>query len=66
MLLIMLIATMLLYIESDLESTISSIVSISWIRASIARKTIKYTINDSIADSKLIEEAIRQYRNLIA
>jgi superfamily II DNA helicase RecQ len=64
--LVILTATMLLYIESDLESTISSTVSTSWIRASTARKTTKYTVTDSIAASKLIEEAIRRCRNLIA
>jgi hypothetical protein len=60
----MLIATAPLYIESDLESTMSSTVSTSWIRASTARRTTKYAVNDSIADGRLIEEAIRRYKNL--
>lgn len=64
--LVMLTATMPLYMESDLESTMSSTVSTSWIRASTARKTTKYTVNDSIADGKLMEEAIRRCRNLTA
>jgi Lhr-like helicase len=64
--LVMLTATMPLYMESDLESTMSSSVSTSWIRASTARKTTKYTVNESIADGKLMEEAIRRCGNLAA
>ena len=64
--LVMLTATMPLYMESDLESTMSSTVSTSWIRASTARKTTKYTVNDSIADGKLMEEAVRRCKNLTA
>ena len=64
--LVMLTATMPLYMESDLESTMSSTVSTSWIRANTARTTTKYTVNESIADGKLMEEAIRRCRNLTA
>jgi hypothetical protein len=62
--LVMLTATAPLCMESDLESTISSTVSTSWIRASTARRTTKYTVNDSIADGRLMEEAIRRCKNL--
>jgi hypothetical protein len=62
----MLTATMLLYIESNLESTISSTVSTLWIQVSIMQKTTKYTVNNLIADGKLIEEAVRQCKNLTA
>ncbi|GAB7336741.1 hypothetical protein MBLNU13_g10838t1 [Cladosporium sp. NU13] len=64
--LVMLTATMPLYMESDLESTMGSTVSTSWIRASTARKTTKYTVNDSIADGKLMEGAIRRCKDLTA
>jgi hypothetical protein len=64
--LVMLTATAPLYMESDLESTMSSTVSTSWVRASTARRTTKYTVNDSIADGKLMEEAVRRCKNLTA
>jgi superfamily II DNA helicase RecQ len=52
--------------ESDLEATLSSTVSTSWIRASTARKTTKYIVDESIVDGELIEEAVRRYKNLVA
>jgi superfamily II DNA helicase RecQ len=64
--LVILTATMQLYMESDLESTMSSTVSTSWIRASKAQKTTKYTVNDSIANGKPMEEAVRRCKNLKA
>jgi len=66
MLLVILTATAPLYMKSDLESTISSTVSTSWVRASTARRTTKYTVNDSIADGKLMEEVVRRCKNLTA
>jgi hypothetical protein len=65
-LLVILTTTAPIWIESDLEATLSSTVSISWIRASTVRKTTKYIVDKSIADSELIEEAIRRYKNLVA
>ena len=62
--LVMLTATAPLCMESDLESTMSSTVSTSWVRASTARQTTKYTVDDSIADGRLMEEAIRRCKNL--
>lgn len=64
--LVMLTATAPVYMESDLESTMSSTVSTSWIRASTARRTTKYTVNDSITDGRLMEEAVRRCKNLVA
>lgn len=64
--LVMLTATAPVYMESDLESTMSSTVSTSWIRASTARRTTRYTVNDSITDGRLMEEAVRRCNNLVA
>jgi hypothetical protein len=64
--LVMLTATAPLHMESDLESTMSSTVSTSWIRVSTARRTTKYTVNNSIANGRLMEEAIRRCKNLTA
>lgn len=44
----------------------SSMVSWSWIRASAARRTTKYTVNYSLTDGKLMEDVIRRCRNLTA
>jgi hypothetical protein len=64
--LVMLTATAPVWMESDLEATLSSTVSTSWIRASTARKTTKYTVDESIADGELMEEAVRRCKNLVA
>lgn len=54
----MLTVIALVWIESDLKVTLSSIVLTLWIRASMARKTTKYIVNELIIDSELIEEAV--------
>jgi superfamily II DNA helicase RecQ len=64
--LVMLTVTGPLCMESDLESTMSSKVSTSWIRASTVRRTTEYTVNDSIVDGRLMEEVIRRCKNLTA
>jgi superfamily II DNA helicase RecQ len=61
----MLTTTAPVWIENDLEATLSSTVSTSWIRASTARKTTKYTVDESIVDGELIKEAVRRCKKLV-
>jgi superfamily II DNA helicase RecQ len=62
--LVVLTATALLYIESDFESTLSSTMTTSWNRASTARRTTQYAVNESIADGKLMEEKVGRSKNV--
>lgn len=64
--LIILTATPPLWMEADLESTLSSTASTSWIRASTARRTTKYAVDESIAEGKLMDESVRRCKKLVA
>jgi superfamily II DNA or RNA helicase len=64
--LIMLTATAPVYLEGDLELTMSSTISSVWIRADTARRATKYVVNDMVPDGKLKDEAVRICKNLLA
>lgn len=62
----MLTATLLLYIETDLEITIRYELSLTLIRACMVRRTTRYIVKAEVEDSKLIEEAIEVYSKQLA
>ncbi|KAG6116260.1 hypothetical protein E4U13_001989 [Claviceps humidiphila] len=57
---IMLTATLPLHMERELKETMLLVQDLCWlIRASTARKSFRYMVKSTVADGKLIEEAIK-------
>lgn len=64
--LVMLTATLPIWMENDLETTMSTSMSTAWIRASTSRRTTSYVVRTDVSDGRLLDEAANVIRKRLA